>query len=58
MDVVTWGEEFQAEGKDPNMGVWLVCSRQSKKISPAGVEEMREVGQKRWQSLLYEVQLF
>lgn len=39
------GEAFQAEGKDPNMGVQLVCSRSSKNISPAGVEEARGGGQ-------------
>ena len=52
------GEALQAEGKAPNVGAWLVCSRSSKKISPAGVEEARGGGEEKGQSSLDEVQPF
>lgn len=40
------GEVLEAPGKGPDMGAWLVCSRSSKKVSAAGVEEARGSGQK------------
>lgn len=33
------GEAFQAEGKGPNTGTWLVCSGSSKKTRAVGAEE-------------------
>ena len=41
------GEALQAEGKAPYVGAWLLCSRSSKKISPAGVEEARRGGKEK-----------
>ena len=52
------GGALQAEGKVSNVGAWLVCSRSSNRISPAGVGEVRGSGEEKAQSSLDEVQPF